>query len=227
MLHILKYTLPSLLFLLSPAIFSQNKEINQYDADGKRHGLWKKQYENSSQIRYEGEFNHGREIGVFKFYGPTSENQPQATKQFSEENDSVTVTYFNQKGNITSEGKMIGKNREGKWKYFHKTHPKQLMMVENYRDDQLEGWKQVFFPNGQLTEKTYYENGQRNGEKFVYGENGQLIQHYHFKNDQLHGHSEVYDGYGKLLSKGNYKNGLRVGEWIFFDEDGKENTVRY
>lgn len=227
MLHFLKYTLLSLLILLSTTIFSQNKEINQYDANGKRHGQWKKHYENSSQIRYEGEFVHGKEIGIFKFYGPASEKQPQATKQFSQDNDSVTVTYFNQKGHITSEGKMIGKDREGKWKYYHKTHPTQLIMIEHYRNDQLDGWKQVFFPNGQLTEKTYYENGKRSGEKFVYGENGQLIQHYHFKNDQLHGKSEVYDGHGNLLSEGAYKNGLRTGKWIFYEDGNKESTKIY
>ena len=42
------------------AAFAQS--INQFDTDGKRHGIWKKNFENTQQLRYEGEFIHGKEM---------------------------------------------------------------------------------------------------------------------------------------------------------------------
>lgn len=56
------------LFLLMSCgfIFAQN--INQFDANGERHGIWKKNFEDTNIIRYEGQFFHGKEIGLFKFY---------------------------------------------------------------------------------------------------------------------------------------------------------------
>ena len=42
--------------------------VNQVDANGERDGLWQKFYEGTSQLRYEGTFQHGKEVGTFKFY---------------------------------------------------------------------------------------------------------------------------------------------------------------
>ena len=44
------------------------QSINQFDANGERHGLWKKNFEGTDQPRYEGTFDHGKEVGIFKFY---------------------------------------------------------------------------------------------------------------------------------------------------------------
>ena len=41
--------------------------INGFDADGARHGLWKKYYPGTDQLRYEGRFQHGKEIGECKY----------------------------------------------------------------------------------------------------------------------------------------------------------------
>ena len=49
-----------ILLFTTAVVFSQN-EINQLDGQGKRHGIWKKNFNNSEQIRYEGVFNHGKE----------------------------------------------------------------------------------------------------------------------------------------------------------------------
>ena len=48
------------LFLLCfvTAICAQN--TNQLDAKGKRHGIWKKYFDGTKVLRYEGQFDHGR-----------------------------------------------------------------------------------------------------------------------------------------------------------------------
>ena len=106
-------------FILTPStIIAQN--INQFDTDGKRHGIWKKTFENTKILRYEGEFFHGKEVGTFKFYKNIKNKAVLAvTKQFNENDNIAVVTFYNTKGKAISEGKMHGKTYIGTWKYYN------------------------------------------------------------------------------------------------------------
>ena len=101
-----------ILLFTTAVVFSQN-EINQLDGQGKRHGIWKKNFNNSEQIRYEGVFNHGKEIEVFKFYCEDCGVIPIMTKSFNK-NDAISeVKYFSKKGmmNTYREGKNVDPTR--------------------------------------------------------------------------------------------------------------------
>ncbi|MGE4347578.1 MAG: hypothetical protein AB7D46_09215, partial [Flavobacteriaceae bacterium] len=57
-----------LILLLSITNFSfaqEEEKINQFDENGRRHGLWKGFYETTKRPRYEGTFVHGKETGIF------------------------------------------------------------------------------------------------------------------------------------------------------------------
>ncbi|MDR6301456.1 toxin-antitoxin system YwqK family antitoxin [Mesonia maritima] len=214
-----------LFILITSSSFSQSEKINQFDKQGKRHGEWIKKYEGSDQIRYEGTFEHGKEIGTFKFYKPKSEDQPTATKTYFAEHDSVQVKFFTKKGELVSKGNMIDKKREGIWKYYFKDG--NLMMQETYKNDVLNGWKIVYFPNGKITEKKHFENGVANGENLIYAKNGTLIQSYTYKDGKLHGSTETYNASGNLISEGNYKQGKRTGEWKFYKNNSLDEVKQY
>ena len=64
------------------------QEFNQFDSNGKRHGKWKKNFEGTEVLRYEGQFEHGKEVGVFKFY-QNLENKAvlAATRTFKKDSD--------------------------------------------------------------------------------------------------------------------------------------------
>ena len=53
----MKQTLLVLALLVGFSSFAQT--LNQFDADGKRHGKWKKNFDGTDVIRYEGTFEHG------------------------------------------------------------------------------------------------------------------------------------------------------------------------
>lgn len=216
-----------ILFFISGSLsaFAQNK-TNQFDAQGKRDGRWVKTYEDSEQIRYEGTFEHGQEVETFKFYRKDSKKQPHATKTYHTKNDSVLLKFFTQKGKLVSEGNVIAKKREGKWKFYHKNN-ENLMMVETYRNDSLDGLKSIYFPNGKIAEKQNYQNGIKDGKNVMYSENGTLLQEYIYKNGKLDGPSKVYDGKGILSSEGAYKNGLRHGVWKFYKNGKVDKTKKY
>ncbi|MDH7447017.1 toxin-antitoxin system YwqK family antitoxin [Aquimarina sp. 2201CG14-23] len=192
------------------------QKFNAFDSEGKRHGKWQKKYENSNQLRYEGTFDHGKEVGEFKFYKPNSGKSPTAIKVFSKGNDTIKVTYFTNKRKVISEGGMIGKERVGVWTYYHKESPK-IMMTEEYQSGKLHGEQLTYFENGQLTEKTTYINDKKEGKRVVYSEDGIIIKEFTYENDQLHGPTKYYDAKGKVRIEGNYKRDRKNGIWNYYE----------
>lgn len=213
--HIL---LTSTLLFISLFSFSQN-QINQTDANGKRHGLWKKNFDDSKQLRYEGNFEHGKEIGEFKFYCEKCKNQPSVVKNFTGTDDMADVKYFTPKGKLVSEGKMKGKDRIGEWIYYHKKS-KEVMTREFYSNGELDGIMITYYPNGKITEEITYKNGSKEGINNYYSYEGVLLKKLLYKDGKLHGPAVYYDAYGKILHEGSYKKGTKNGLWKNY-KDGK------
>jgi antitoxin component YwqK of YwqJK toxin-antitoxin module len=198
--------------------FAQN--INQFDAEGKRHGIWKKNFEGTEQIRYEGQFYHGKEIGLFKFYILVKKKSIlSATKLFNPNDDSAEVKFLTSRGKTISEGKMVGKTYVGKWVYYHKNSDK-IMTVETYDDNGvLQGERLVYYDNGQLAEKTTYVDGKIQGRSEVYSLKGVVLKSFIYENGELHGPSKSFNGKGELLSEGQYKQGKKTGVWKFYENN--------
>lgn len=195
------------------------QESNQFDADGNRHGFWKGFHKESKRLRYEGTFEHGKEVGIFKYYDDTKAGTLIATRNFTDENGSCYTVFFDQKSFKVSEGELVNKKPEGLWKYYHYQSDK-VMTLENYTNGELNGERIVYYKNGQIAEKDNYSKGKLNGKHFRYAENGNLIEEFEYKNGGVEGKANFYDNNGKILIKGNYKRGQKVGTWETY-EDGK------
>lgn len=196
--------------------FSQS-EINQMDAQGQRHGLWKKIYPGTKQVRYEGTFEHGKEIGEFKFYCEDCKDKPSVIKQFNAKDDTVVVKYFTVKDKLVSEGKMKDKDRIGEWVYYHK-NSKEVMTRENYQNGKLHGKVITYYPNGKITEEIDYKNGIKEGPNNYYSPDGVLLKKLFYKNDELHGEAIYYDAFGNVIIEGFYKNGKKDGLWKYYTD---------
>ncbi len=197
--------------------FSQDK-INQFDAQGNRQGLWKGFHKESKRPRYEGTFNHGKETGVFKYFDDTKASTVIATRDFSKQDGSCYAIFYDQKGNVVSEGKLVNKLPDGEWKYYH-FESKELMTQEFYKNGKLEGNRKVFYKDATLAEDTNYKAGIKEGFSKTYSEKGLLINEHFYKNGQFDGLASYYDGTGNKLYEGNYANGNRVGNWKFFEKN--------
>ncbi|MAP80681.1 MAG: hypothetical protein CL526_06285 [Aequorivita sp.] len=198
--------------------YSQS-EINQVDAEGKRHGLWKKTFAGSTQLRYEGTFKHGKEVGEFKFYCEECKDQPMVIKKFSSKDNTAHVSYFTKKGKLVSEGKMAGKERIGEWVYYHKGS-NNIMTREHYTSGKLDGKMTTYYPNGTITEVINYKDGKKEGENSYFSPEGILLKKLNYKNDVLHGSATYYDAYGNVIIEGAYKNNKKHGLWKYY-KDGK------
>ncbi|MDP2687723.1 MAG: hypothetical protein Q8O62_10910 [Aequorivita sp.] len=199
-------------------VFSQSG-INQMDAQGKRHGVWKKTYEGSTQLRYEGTFEHGKEVGEFKFYCLECKDKPTVTKLFNDKDDIAEVKYFTIKGKLVSEGKMKDKDRIGEWVYYHEKS-KDVMTRESYTNGKLDGKVITYYPNGKVTEEINYKNGLKEGEDNYYSPEGILLKKLLYRDDELQGAALHYDAFGNIVIEGFYKDGKKHGLWKYY-KDGK------
>ena len=217
-----------LTFVSSIIAFAQ--DINQFDANGKRHGIWKKNFEGTKQLRYEGEFNHGKEIGLFKFYKLVRKKSVlSATKLFNVNDNSAEVKFLTSRGKTISEGKMVGKTYVGKWTYYHKNSDK-VMTIETFDDKGvLQGERLVYYDNGQLAEKSTYVDGNLEGISEVYSLKGVVLNSLNYVSNELHGISKSYNGKGELLVEGNYKKGKKTGVWKYYENNKlvKEKDFTY
>lgn len=203
------------LALLSVFIINAQTDSNKLDASGKKDGLWKGIYEVSKRPRYEGTFSHGKEVGLFKFFDDTKKGDVIATRDFSANDGSAYTIFYDQKKNIVSEGKVVGKNYEGEWKYYHRAS-KVLMSVENYKNGKLEGAKTIYYPNAKVAEEMTYKDGKKEGPYKKTGQNGIVLEESTFGNDEYNGDAVFYDSDGVVASKGKFSKGKKVGIWQFY-----------
>ena len=137
--------LVSLLF----SVLNAQTEYNKLDSKGFKHGIWKGMYEESKRPRYQGTFEHGKEVGVFQFFDDTQKGDVIATRKFNPKDNSAYTIFYDQNKNKVSEGKVIHKLFEGEWKYYHFASP-DIMTIENYKKGKLDGLRTVFFQTEKL-----------------------------------------------------------------------------
>lgn len=194
-------------------------EYNKLDAKGLKHGLWKGFYEESKRPRYQGTFEHGKEVGMFQFFDDTQKGDVVATREFNVKDNSAYTIFYDQNKNKVSEGKVVNKLFEGEWKYYHFQSPA-LMTTENYKNGKLEGLRTVYFLNGKIAEQINYKNNQKEGVYKKYSENGVVLEESFFKNNEYEGLAIFRNENGVVVSKGMFTKGLKTGTWELL-ENGK------
>ena len=209
--------LSTLLFFASTLVLSA-QSINKLDSAGKRDGVWKKNFESTDIIRYQGEFLHGKEIGEFKFYkNVRGKAVLSATKLFNKDNNIAKVVFLASNGKVISEGEMDGKIYIGTWKYYQKSN-NNLLILENFDNSgHLVGERLVFYTNGEIAQREHYNAGKLNGESFWYSENKVVLKSYVYEKGELHGPAKIYNGKGELLIEGQYKRDKKHGVWKYYD----------
>jgi antitoxin component YwqK of YwqJK toxin-antitoxin module len=216
------------LFLVNTTIFSQGV-YNKLDDKGNKNGPWKGFYSDTKNPKYEGTFDHGKEIGVFTFYDNTKTKVVIATREFNPKDNSAYTIFYDPFKNKVSEGKVLNKLYEGQWKYYHKAS-KAIMTIENYIKGKLEGSRTVFYVSGKIAEEMTYKNNLKIGPYKRYTESGIIIEESNYKNNEYDGLAIFRDADdGTIVSKGKFVNGKKVGIWQFFQGGKlvKEENMSY
>lgn len=204
------------------------QEYNQYDAAGRRHGQWQKVFKGTNILRYQGTFDHGKEVGLFKFFKPVKGKAVlTATREFNTTTASAKVTFYDPYGMVVSEGEMNGKTYIGAWKYYQR-NSQQLLIAEHYNTTGvLHGERIVYYKNGQIAEQNYYKDGVLDGEALWYAKNGALIKKYMYVMGKLHGKAQFYDSSGHLKTEGAYKADKKHGTWTYYDQGKIVETKKF
>ena len=202
------------LTFLSLTSFAQSQDAT--DEKGLRHGSWKGYYNDSKILRYVGNFNHGKELGIFTYYANSDKNIVMATRNFDNKNNANTI-FFDESKNKVSEGNMVDKLREGVWKYYHK-NSKEIMTLENYINDKLQGSRKVFYISGKLAEEVNYKNNLKQGISKKYSKTGVLIEESNFNKGVLQGVYKVFDESGKVAINGQFNDDIKKGLWQYYKE---------
>ncbi len=189
---------------------------NALDKKGERHGDWQGFFDDSKILRYEGKFNHGKEIGVFTYYANSDKKIVMATRNFDGKGNAYTV-FFDENKNKVSEGNMVNKLRQGLWKYYHKGL-KSVMTTENYVNDKIEGARKVYYTNGVLGEEAIYKNNLKEGLLKKYNKDGKLIEESTYVKGLMQGPYKVYDEAGNIAITGKFKDDKKNGIWKYFFE---------
>ncbi len=209
-------------------MFAQS-DSNKLDSKGNKNGTWKGFYPDTKNPKYEGTFEHGKEVGVFTFYDNTKTKIVIATREFNPKDHSAYTIFYDPLKNKVSEGKVVDKLYEGQWKYYHKAS-KMVMTIENYSKGKLEGLRSVFYSNGKIAEEIIYKEDKKNGSYKKYTESGIIIEESNYKNDQFEGLAIFRDADdGNIVSKGKFVNGKKAGIWQFFEKGKlvKEENMSY
>lgn len=207
-----------LISLLFSVLHAQT-ENNKLDSKGLKHGIWKGVYEESKRPRYQGTFEHGKEVGVFQFFDDTQKGDVIATREFNPKDNSAYTIFYDQNKNKVSEGKVVNKLFEGEWKYYHYASPA-MMTTENYKNGKLEGVRTVYFLNGKVAEQINYVDNLKQGTYKKYTENGIILEESNFKNNEYDGLAIFRNDSGIVVSKGMFAKGLKTGTWDVL-ENGK------
>jgi len=199
-------------------VLSQEK-INNYDENGKRTGVWVKYYPNNN-IRYQGQFEAGKEVGVFKFYSMVNSKHPIIIKTFSTDTDIAKVVFYTEDGVMKSQGEMKKELRVGKWLYYQK-NGKTIISEENYSNGLLDGIAKTYYITGKTTEILFYKNGKLHGDIQRFSDQGVLLDDLKYVDGKLEGLAHYYNTFGKLNATGRYKNGEKIGDWEYFENGEK------
>ncbi len=225
----IKQKLFFIVFLTFGLMNVQAQEVfNQLDESGKRHGKWKKNFEDTKEVRYEGQFEHGKEVGLFKFYKLVRKKSIlTATKAFNTNNDIAEVTFLASNGKPISKGKMNGRTYIGEWIYYHNNSDK-IMTKETYNNEGLlVGDKLVYFENGQIAEQLFYVNGKEDGNAKNFSEKGIVLKDFNYKDGNLHGLYKDYTSKGDLVVEGQFKNNKKHGIWKYYENGELSKEKNY
>lgn len=213
-----------LLFFISGSVLSQ--EINQFDAQGKRHGKWKKFFKGTKKVRYSGQFEHGKEVGVFKFYHKEPKGKhPSLIKTFTLDSNIAEVKYYTSTGTLISEGQLKEKARIGKWIVYHKNSTV-ISEVEFYKDGKLDGKRTSYYKDGMVLQVEHYENGVLHGKKQIFDHDANLIKELNYTNGVIDGYFTEYRS-GKETLVGKYQMGKPRGIWKYYKKGKLVETKDY
>lgn len=196
-------------------------QINQNDSEGKKHGLWEKQYENG-EIQYRGNFEHGIPVGTFRRY--YDDGSLQAVIDYRSPGENYATLYYPEIELKMAEGKYIDQERDSIWTFYSEEGV--LTSKESYEDGDKEGMTEIYYSDGSISERMMFKNDLKNGLWEQYFNNGNpKLKAYVVDGVKYDGKYTTYYPDGIKLQEGQYVDGKKESSWYLFNEDGSVHII--
>jgi antitoxin component YwqK of YwqJK toxin-antitoxin module len=199
-------------------VLASKEEINRYDMEGEKQGVWKDFYKNGN-VKKENIFFHGKKNGYERKYNEKGKvEELQNYNKGKINNTDLSLELDLSKVKLDSDKYMMGKvDNQSK---------KGLFKVYNNQDS-LIGVR--FYQNDTLTSKGKYNNfNKKIGKWIYYWENQQIKKEGLFEINNKKGEWKYYFKNGYLQQKGVYVKNKPNGLWEWWYENGvKRRTEEY
>lgn len=219
-----------IIFTILLSNFSFSQSINQVDQQGKKQGEWKKYYEKSGRVLYEGRFKDDKPTGVFRFYYETGSKKALIDHNLT--SGRSLANYFHPNGQLMSGGIFRNQMKDSTWITF--TESGVVSEISNYQNNELNGPFTSFYISGLENAtgripyiKSNYKNGKLDGEYTELFMDGRKKLYCFYIDGKLNGLYIEYHRNGKKSSLTRYKNGIKHGYSSGFDETEKEIATAY
>lgn len=104
--------------------------------------------------------------------------------------EGIAYKYYSYDGTLKSEISYKNDYRDGITKEYYENG--KLSQISHYRQGELHGRFELFFPNGNKNVEDYYEYGLQTGPAYKYSEKGHLVLLEHYFKGKRHGVTRVY-----------------------------------
>lgn len=205
-------------------------QVNQTDAQGRKHGTWIKNYERSSVPRYKGQFEHGKPIGKFVYYYPS--NKIKTIVIHDDKSNRSEAYFYHENKELLAFGIYRDQQKDSVWTHYRPTGD--LAFKETYKNGQLHGLKTTYY-GPEATEgdqililsKIMFQEGRAHGEVIEYFPDGKVKMRGTYNRGVFDGIVKRYHPNGKVMILERWKNRTKHGWWITYDTSGKERGRAY
>jgi antitoxin component YwqK of YwqJK toxin-antitoxin module len=195
--------------------FDINK-LNQYDENGKKHAYWK-EYHPNKKMRYEGQFNHGIQFGLFNHY--YDNGVMKGSFNYFNDGQNASAHLYHPNGKRMAQGNYKNQKKDSLWIYYHISGYQ--IAEEFYHMGEKHGTAKVFFEDGAILEESNWKNGKQDGvwkENYYQSRKPKFIINY--KDGLRDGETQFFYESGSIKGSGFYKKSHRDGSWTYYKEDG-------
>lgn len=221
--------------VISSLTFAQ--VVNQKDTQGRKQGVWQKNYPKSRAFEYKGQFKDDKPVGTFTYYYEST--KVKAVIKHDEKTGRSEAVMYHENGVLMSKGIYKNQEKDSTWNYYGpsgklstketflngKLHGTQTIYyvfedpndkrvvpakVSNFKMGVLDGECVEYFDSGVVKSKTTYINGKKNGIVVINHPNGNPMIKERYKDGIQHGWQTAHDESGKETGKQFYRFGKRI-----------------
>lgn len=197
------------------AAASSDTLFNQTDSRGRKQGFWKKYYRNG-QVAYRAQFRDDRPVGRTRRYN--EKGVLIADLQHSERDGLSRAKIYDDDGHLIAVGNFRNQLKDSIWTLYSGRH---VVAREGYKNGEKDGAWERYSDEGVLATREHWRKGKLEGRQERYFADGRLQSFWTARGGVEDGPAVTLYTSGRPKLKGQFVNGLREGQWVMYDVDGK------